>query len=305
QNTLGTPFELYAISDNQFFRYNLDLELIEKRPLDASQSVYSRPVLNDNSFVRLTRNDNEREIIEFHLTRSPLQIESFVINELGGTDEFFQLDFFSVYPGAFSDDGVYFLLPTKNLRDNYYTCFLFEIRHTPAHDAFTSIEVIDRIEIPQLSLDIDNLENVRFLNGSFYLASKVGGFRIGLNGAVNRILNTWLVDFFVSDSDVYATGFNDFDFYRSTNNGRTWQPITDNSALKIVETKGERIFSQEILGRPFSLAMDDLLGLQAIYYNEDFTDDPTSYINVDHFSNRYFISIHKELYYVDDIQLQP
>ncbi|MFK7932879.1 MAG: hypothetical protein AB8G22_05175 [Saprospiraceae bacterium] len=305
QNTLGTPFELYAITDNQFFRYDLDLELVEKRPLDASQSVYSRPVLNDNTFVRLTRNEDEREIIEFHLTRSPLQIEEFVVNELGSDTEFFQLDFFSVYPGAFSDDGVYFLLPTKNLRSNHYTCFLFELRHTPNHNAFTSIEVIDRIEMEQLGLDIDNLENVRFLNGSFYLASKEGGFRIGLNGAVEQVLPQWIVDFFETNSGIYATGFNDFDFYNSTNNGRSWQKVTGDTSLKIVETKGERIFSQDVLGRPFQLAMDDLLESKAIYYNEDFTTDPTSYVNVDFFAERYFISIHKELFYVEDIQLNP
>lgn len=306
QNTLGTPFELYAITDNQFFRYSPDLELVEKRPLDASQSVYSRPVLHDNTFVRLTQNDDDREIIEFHLTRSPLEIREFVVNELGNqTNEFFRLDFFSLYPGAFSDDGVYFLLPTQNLRDNNYTCFLFEVRHTPNHNAFTSIEMIDRIEVPGIGLDVDNLENVRFINGNFYLASKEGGYRIKLNGEVEKALQPWIIDFFETNAGIYATGFNDFDFYNSTNNGRTWEKITGNTELKIVEVKGERVFAQDVLGRPFQLAMDDLLESKPIYYNEDFTTDPTSYVNVDFFAGRYFISVHKELYYVEDIQLEP
>lgn len=305
QNTLGTPFEFYAITENQFFRFARDLELIEKRPLDASNSLYGRPILHDNTFVRLSQNEDNRQVVEFHLTRSPLEIREFVVSELRGEeDDFIEVDFRAVYPGAFSDDGVYFMLPVKSYPNYHYTLFLFEVRHSPNHNEFTSIEVIDRIEVPGITVDVDNLENIRFIEGHFYLASKEGGFRVNVNGTVEKVLQPWIIDFFENEGRLYATGFNDFDFYKSSNNGRTWQKEEGNSKLKIVEAKGNYVFTQEIEGRPFQLAMSDLKEVEDIFYNEDFTDDPTSYVNMDFFNGKYFMSLHKEIYYVDDIQLK-
>ena len=54
QNIFATPFQLYAISENQFFRFDTENELLEKRALAVDNGVKGRPALSDNVFVRLT-----------------------------------------------------------------------------------------------------------------------------------------------------------------------------------------------------------------------------------------------------------
>lgn len=303
-NTLGTPFEFYLITEDVFARFNRSNELIEKRPLDATITLDGKPVLSDNTFARLSTTNNGRQQVEFHLTRSPLEVQKFALTELDlvADDEHVEGDFLSRYPGAFSDDGVYFLLPTTTFPNHHYTCFLFEIRHTPSHNAFSSIEVIDRFEIPQLSSEYANLVNMKFINGHYYLATKEGGFRISPSGEVERILLPWMQDFFEYDDKIYATGFNDFDFYVSADNGASWDRLTTETDLKIVEVKGGKVFSQDLSLSQYQLASDDLTSLIPIKYNPDIEDEPDTFVTFDYFNGQFYFSRHKELYFNTQIQ---
>ena len=306
QNTLGTPFEFYLITEDVFVRINRSNELIEKRPLIIDNPLYGKPILSDNTFVRITENQDNRQILEFHLTRSPLEIRQFVITELemAAENEHIEVDFNSRYPGTFSDDGVYFLLPTKTFPNHHYTCFLFEIRHTSNHNAFISIEVIDRIDIPELSSAENNLINVKFIGGNYYLATKEGGFRINPTGGVDKVLHPWIMDFFEQGDQLYATGFNEFDFHFSTDNGLSWERAGNSSELKMVEVEGGKIFTQELSNRQYKLADDQMLKAQSIRYNEELEDEPDSYITVEYFNGLYYISKHKEIYFNTVIQVE-
>lgn len=305
-NTLGTPFEFYLITENVFARFNRSNELIEKRPLDATITLNGKPVLSDNTFVRLSTADNGHQEIEFHLTRSPLEVQKFKITELNlvEDDEHVEAEFLSRYPGAFSDDGVYFLLPTTTFPNHHYTCFLFEIRHSPNHNSFTSIEVIDRFEVPNLSSEYANLVNMKFIDGNYYLATKEGGFRISPSGTVDKVLHPWMQDFFGFNDKIYATGFNDFDFYVSHNNGLSWERVGGESDLKIVEVKGGKVFTQDLSQSQYGLASDDLSTTKTILYNEELENDPDTYVTIDFFNGRFYISRHKDLFFNLQIQTE-
>lgn len=306
QNTLGTPFEFYLITEDVFARFSRDNELIEKRPLIADNPLYGKPVLSDNTFARLTENQDNRQILEFHLSRSPLEVRQFIITELELAEEgeHIEVDFNSRYPGAFSDDGVFFLLPTKTFPNHHYTCFLFEIRHTSNHNAFVSVEVVDRIDVPDLPSSDDNLMNVKFINGNYYLASKEGGFRVTPVGDVDKVLHPWVMDFFEFEDKIYATGFNEFDFHVSSNNGLSWERNGDGSELQMVEVEGGKVFSQDISSTQYRLADTQMAKAQIIRYNEELEDEPASYITMEYFNGMYYMSRHKEIYFNTTIQVE-
>ena len=298
-NSHATNFEAMFITDNEYIRVDRNLDIVEKRPLDATQNLYGRPALNDNSFARLTEDGNSRQILEFHLTRNPQEVRKFTIVNLPMLDdsEHVEVDFQGRHFGAFSDNGVYFLLATKTYPNFHYTCFIFELRHTSTFNNFNNIEVIHRVEIPELDAEFANLSAIRFVDGNWYLATKNGGYRIRPDGISEKILSPWIIDYFETNGTLYATGFEAFNFYESVNNGRDWTRVEGGSELNYVETAGDHLFTQDNTGRQYQLADETLQKAQPVIYNTEFPDDPDTYVIADFFNGLYFFSVHKEIYH--------
>ena len=79
QGLWATPFELYVISENSFSRLNSNLDIIEKRALPIGNGI---PAMSDNTFVRLTTNAQNRQVIEFNLARSASEILRILVDTL-------------------------------------------------------------------------------------------------------------------------------------------------------------------------------------------------------------------------------
>ncbi|MEK7254771.1 MAG: hypothetical protein AAB316_08505, partial [Bacteroidota bacterium] len=302
----GTPYELYAISENQFHRFNGDNELLEKRVLDLSHGPKGIPAMSDNAFARMTTNQDDNYVLEFHLARNPAQIVKFVIDTLDlASGDVLEATFVSVRNvGAFSSDGTLFLLPVK-VPNQYHTFFLFQLQFDVPHTEFVSIEKIKRIDVPDLPADVDNLNTIRFLDGNFYVTAQEGAWRISPSGSVKRLFQDWRRDFFSWEGKLYSTGLNDYDLYQSEDNGLTWTPFNEPSELQVVEPAGAYVFTYDIHGDRASILPDDLLNARSIVWPAN-APPAQSYLykGLAFYAGRYNFSIDREVYWTNEVVYQ-
>lgn len=308
RNLFPTSDELYIITDREFARVNNQQELVEYRFLDVSTRVYGRPMLSENTFFRITKNQDNIQQLEFHMTRNPnpTKIVKLPISDFAEDDETLLIETAARYTGAYSDDGSMFLLPVMVIPDYTFSFLLFNISMTGSGDTNLSVTFQERIDARLLPADFsNNLVNTRYINGNFYVTSLDGSFRITPNGSISRIFPTWQLDFFELDNKLYVTGFNNWEFYVSEDNGETWDRIQDiQTELRMIEVVNGQVFSQEQLGWPFRLANEGLDKAQEIVYNESFPSiDFSAYQNIVYFGGKYYLSIFKEVYHTDEIEL--
>jgi len=308
RNMFPTSDELYVISDREFARVNNQQEIVEYRFLDISTRVFGRPMLSEQTFFRITKNLNDEQQLEFHMTRNPnpTKIVKLPISSFAEEDETFVIETAARYTGAYSDDVSQFLLPVMVIPDLTFSFLLFNVNVTGNGDTDLSVTLEERIDARQLPADFsDNLVNTRYVGGNFYVTSLDGSFRITPDGGIDRIFPTWQLDFFELGNKLYVTGFNNWEFYVSEDNGQSWDRIQDiQTELRMIEVVNGQVFTQEQLGWPFKLANAGLEQAQEILYNQNFPDiDFSAYQNIVYFGGKYYLSISKDVYSTDEIQL--
>ncbi|HFA48668.1 MAG TPA: hypothetical protein ENJ95_06605 [Bacteroidetes bacterium] len=301
----ATPFEWYAITENEFLRFGGDDELLEKRPLQSNFGVLGIPALSDNSFVRLTVDDDSKKVVEFHLARNPSQIIKIPVDSLLGTeDSFVDIEFLHGSLGAFSSDGTLFLLPTTVLPGRYHVMLLFEVLHNASHTEFASVKVVKRVALEDLSSDFANLKSIKFLNGNFYVTAQGGAWRIAPSGEPKNIFQQWMLDAFSWQGDLYATGVSSFDLHKSTDNGLTWERLNQNSELKYARTAGNYVFTQSARGLVPQQMQEDLLRANSIVLPAGAMPSDAIYYGVIFFAGHYYFSIGREVYKIEDIVVE-
>ncbi len=300
----ATPFELYAITDNQFFRFDRNLALLEKRPLRGDLTLYGAPSVTDNTFFRVSQNPTDnRQVLEFYLARNPSSVKRIITTEFLAAGETFRVDDGGRNLGAFSTDGARYYLFGTVYPANKPVVLIFDLVLDGQANDFISITLNRRVEIPNLTTD-GKLQSCRYIGGNFYIATKEGGYRITPTGVVTKLATAWLLDFFVKTAKIYATPstFNNFDFYSSADNGVTWQRSSVPTALNYTEVAGTQVFSQVNRGTAYTLADSTLTKTKAISYNSDFpTTSFDIYNSIAFFENKYFINVDKQLFYIKDI----
>ncbi|MEZ4952736.1 MAG: hypothetical protein R2825_04080 [Saprospiraceae bacterium] len=300
--THATPFEWHIITENQFARFDGDNKVLEIRPLPRNEGVLGVPALSDNSFVRITTNQDAQQVIEFRLSRNPEEVYTIIADDLAGpSDSFVEVETFGHRLGVFSTDGTLFMLPIKVLPDRHYAMLLFEVRHNPAHTSFTSVELVKRIDLTSLSTDISKLNSMRFVNGNFYVTSHEGAWRITPSGESKKIFIQWMLDAFTWQGDLYITGINSFDLHKSTDNGLTWERLNHESALQLVANSNQILFTQKAPGLVFQRVDDDLMKAKNIVLPADHTQLEAIYYGAFFFGGHYYFSMDREVYVTDVI----
>ncbi|MFT6741706.1 MAG: hypothetical protein ACJAVF_003221 [Paraglaciecola sp.] len=309
KNLYGTPFQLYLITDNEFARFNEDLELVEKRTLIPQGIGLSRPVLSDNIFTRITTNSAGKQVIEFHLARNPAGVKKFVVDDIElPTDDFFELEIIQRSLGAFNDSETQFLIPAKveNGGDAYAVLYVFEITFNSTFDEFVSIE-FNRIDLPDLITDatnISNIVNVRYFKEHFFVSTKKGGYRISEELEVDKIFpsSQWIRDYFVYQDTLYMTGLNSFDLHQSPDNGLEWTRLNKNSKLKMVENVNGLLFNQEVGGQVFLAADPNLCDEKEVVYTSDIpTGNLAAFYGLAFFQEQYYLSADNRIFHISDI----
>jgi len=297
----ASPSEMLIGTVDNFARMAANGTVVERRELEVLKGVFGRPVLSDFVFARVVKNvENDREL-QFHLTKSINTIHRITDREIADSTEFVIFEELgnAYSTGAFNADGTQFLYAARSLnpQESRYTFFLFDINLNANKTQFESVEVVKRINIPAslLGSEASKLTNVRYLGENFYVSTLNGGFRITPDGTWQQIFSHWIWDIFEYDGKIYSTGFYENQFYSSEDEG----------ALRKAVVTGNKVFGQDQLGLPYRLASEDFTSLQDISYNSNFFDDePTAYQAIQFFNGKYYISVHKRLYAVDEIVLK-
>lgn len=301
----STTTEMDILTNNQLFRLDANLKLIEKRPLLADRQIYGTPICADNTFLRITQGSNNMQVVEFHLIKNPATVKKFFTSELVDLtkNESFLIDVFARTPGVFSTDGTQFFMPGVVYPAYKPTVLIFDIGLNSSKTDFTTLKLAKRIEVQNLSTD-GKIESCRFLKGNFYLATKDGGFRITPDGQVKKLFNTWTLDFFEKDDKLYANGtdFNTNDFYSSSDNGLTWKKVGIPGLLRYVETASGQLFHQKSRNLPYDVVDASLAKIKQIVYVNNFLEKSDNYYSIAFFQNQYFISVGNQIYAIKEIK---
>ena len=307
QNLIGTPFEVYAITENHFARISRQDTLLELRPFQDSDGAIARPVLDDNFFVRYTL-DTGKDVIEFHSTRNPGIQHRIIADDLKNpTDNKVEIDREARLNGAFNDTETQFVLLT--IVNFHYVAFYFDIEPSVDYNQILSLTPTHRIDLMDVEEGEDQLQVVRFIDGNYYVGTKNGAYRLTQDGNGERPSNVgdlgrWIVDFFKKDNRIIATGFNSFDQHTSLDNGLSWVRLNEESELQEIEMVGDTVFSQRALGFPWMLVKDNLLEVEDIVYsNEIDTGEGSnnSFYGIGYSNGKFYINFEKEIFFIESI----
>lgn len=321
RNMRSSLTELKLVTDDEFIRLNINGEVVERRDLTLPFNFFGfRPALGEYSFIRLVRaqvaysrpglSDSivQKPLMEMHLTKQAVQ--QIYRKDIDDIDPGKNLSFeeFARVTGAYNGDESKYLLVTLNNTNgsnSIHSLYLMDLGLNAQRTQSSGITVDKRIDI-DLTADTRLVSNTKFINGNFYLCTEFGAWRIDpVSGTAAKIATSWIKDVFEKEGKVYLTSFNDFEFLVSSDNGTTFGPVGNNgTSLKFVEVVNDQVFTQEQLGLPWRMAEDDLGTDSALIINKDFEDSGAEYWNIDYFYNRYYISIQKQLYYTEDLQVE-
>ena len=307
----ATDTELLIGSVDNFARMNFNKTVTERRELEIARNVYGRPILSDFVFTRVVKNLDFKQELQFHLVKSSNQIHRVTSDEMGDSSEIILLEEMpnAFNTGAFNEDGTKFLYATRNFNpvSSHHTFFIFDVKLNASQTQFQSVTIDARADIPVslLGVEADRITNVRYFKNNFYVTTLGGAFKITEDGEWVQIFSHWIWDVFFYDAELYITGFFGNEFFKSSDNGENWAYANVDTNLKKVEVRNGQVFSQDNLGLPYKLANEDLSEGLLIDYNENFFDDePTAYQAIEFFDGNYYVSVHKRLYFMEDIKLE-
>jgi hypothetical protein len=300
----ATPFELLAITENQFIRLNTDNSLVEKRTLQSNRVPLGAPVLSENTFFRALQSADNREVYEFHAVRNAQVVKRFFSSDLVRSNETFTSKSSRLrFTGAYSSDGTQFFLPgvvyQGGLGNPHIEIMIFNIYNNLGGNDIDSVRLFKRVAIQPTVLGTnDKMESCRFIRDFFYLATEDGAFRVSREGQLSQFFPHWTLDFFQKEGRIYSTGFATYNFYYTSDNGRSWlrgRPST----LRFTENVGNYVLSQKERGLRYTVGDSTLLNLKEIQYNDNtnFPNVVNYYYATAFFQNKYYVNADRKLFY--------
>jgi hypothetical protein len=311
QNLYATPFELLAITENQFIRLNPENALVEKRTLQANRVPLGAPVLSENTFFRALQGIDNREVYEFHCVRNAQVVKRLFSTDLVRPFETFTAEHRRIrFTGAYSTDGTKYFLPgvvyQGTLGIPHVEVMIFNIYNNLGGNDIDSVTLFKRVAFqPQALNTSGRIESCRFMSDYFYLATEDGAFRMSTDGQVNQFFPHATLDFFQKEGRIYATGYSTYNFFYTSDNGRSWLRGRP-SNLRFTETIGSYVLSQKERGARYMVGDSALLNLKKIQYddNVNFPDVLNYYYSVAFFQNKYYLNSNNKLFYNNNILAQ-
>jgi hypothetical protein len=299
-NIHATPNELLVASENELIRLDANHNLVEKRTLAEGLVVYGRPLLSDNLMVRMVKNDstNAKEL-ELHAIKSSGSIVRIKLKDFLAENESYDFDFQAWTPGCFNADGSQLMIPAIVYPQYHYAVFIFSVSMNASTTAITNVELLSRVDLPELPADFGNISANRFVNGSYYLMSKNGTWRVQTNGSAARLNTNWTIDCFRYQDSLYITRFEDYIFFKSGNNGESWQPANRPSKMRYITTVDTSFISQELLGKPYYFSDVRKGTIEAVTMAPTFKDTPDAFYGIQQFKNRTYSLFQKELLFTE------
>ncbi len=305
----AAPVEVLAITDQEFFRIDSDNQVVEERPIGLAAFYFGRPALSDWVFTRFVEKQ-QQNVAEFHLVRNSNQIFDLVINDIdvpAGTT--ITLDGTAAKNvGAFNDDSSQLAFPVELNRTegSNVGVVIVDITLSGTKENFISVEVIKVVDIPELRSNAQLMSSISFIGGAYYITHQDGGFRVTADGNYRQVVSGWTLDVFNKEGTIYMTSFNPFDFFKSENNGVTFERVGTTTPAKYVYQADDQYFHQDNRGFEFKLISDDFEDVRDIVYNKEIEDisDNSAFWNMIYMGGRYYINAQKDIWYLEEIELK-
>ena len=103
------------------------------------------------------------------------------------------------------------------------------------------------------------------------------------------------LDAFALDGDIYLTGWSASNFFRSNDNGLTFERVSleQPTELTQVEVINNIVLSQRHTFDLFYMADENLQKIYPIQWNSDFDRNFTNNYSLDYFNDNYYLSVSK------------
>ncbi len=305
----AAPVEVHAITDQEFFRIDSDNNVIEERPIGLAAAYFGRPTLGDWVFTRFIEK-NGKNVAEFHLTQNSNQIFDIIVNDIpvpAGTT--INLEGTAAKDvGAFNNGSSQLAFPVElnTSSGSNLGVVIVDITLSGTKEEFISVEVTSVVDIPELRSIADFTSNISFIGGAYYITHQDGTFRVTANGQYTQVASGWTLDVFDKAGTIYMTSFQSFDFFKSEDNGVTFQRVGTTSPAKYVYKANDQFFHQENRGFEFKLISDDFEELKEIVYNGEIEDLSSNFPfwNMIFMGGRYYINADREIWYLDEIEIE-
>ncbi len=306
-NAISDANVLRIVSNSEFLVIDKERKILEKIPFTRNPKNFGTPAMSKNVFARIGGSGTGDQVLEFRLTKNPLERWPFTTEELAGQNEVIIFDEESIAElGAFNPDGNDFLLPVIRVnslsgrKDRVFIRFNIELEGSTFR--FLNITTDQFIEIDEISSDEGAVSSIFQIGNNFLIASQNGAFRIDLNGRVSKFSFDWTRDFFRSGGDIFATSEGG-PMHVSDDNGLNWERSSITSNLQLVRVTGSELISQSSRGGLFDTPIDNEnpfeTGLMKV--NPELEGTVGNNHVFEFFNGDYYFSVGKELYFAPEI----
>jgi len=305
----AAPVEVLAVTDQEFLRIDSDNQVVEERPIGLAAAYFGRPVLGDWVFTRFIEKNNQ-SVAELHLVRNSNQIFDLAISDIQGpAGTTINLEGTAAKDvGAFNDNSSQLAFPVELNRPDgsNFGIVIVDITLSGNKEEFVSVEVVKVVDIPEMRSNADHMESISFIGGAYYVTHRDGGFRVTTDGNYRKVVSGWTLDVFDKDGAIYMTSFESFDFFKSENNGVTFERVVTPSRARYVYQADDQYFHQENRGSEFKLISDDLEELREIVYNKAIRDKISNFPfwDMTYMGGRYYINVSEQIWYLEEIELK-
>jgi hypothetical protein len=304
RNIFASPFELLLISDNQFFRYDTNLELIEKRALKVDLGVEDvAPAITDNLYARLTKNNGD-QLLEFTSTKNSASTVAYSNKQIADSTEAMNFEIKSTTNGCFSEDGTKYMIAGQISKPtNKVVFYIFDVKLNQSADAIVSIKKVKTIVAPNVNIDLSGvISSFKFFDSYFYVGTKQGGFKVAKDGStITKLTPSWILNFFKFKNKIYANGFGGTNSLESDDSGLTWVRIQKNTPLKYVTVTNNYIFNQDDQRGLYKSGTQDLYSINEIVYPIGLNTNGFVCGGVQFFQGNYYMNFDKEIFFIKNI----
>ena len=307
-NSISDGNVMRIISNSEFIELDRDRKILDKIPFTRNPKNFGTPAISPNVFARIGGPGNGDQVLEFRLTKNPLESWAFTPEQLAGQNEVILFDEENIAEiGAFNPDGNDFLLPAIRVnslsgrRDRVFVRFNIELEGSTFR--FQNVTTDQLIEIDDISSDKGAVSSIFHVGTSFLIASQNGAYKIDRNGRVNKFSFDWTRGFFRSGGDIYATVFGGGQMFISEDNGINWDRSNISSDLKLVRISGAELISQSSRGGLFDTPIDDEnpFEVSQMKVNPELEGTAGNNHVFEFFNGDYYFSVGKELYFAPEI----
>ncbi len=310
KNMIATANEIHLITDDEFVRLDKNGKLVTRQPLPLPFKFFGRPILGNFAMARIVRKSAQgNPILELRSSNNPLEAFDTDFTTLDDSIDSMLLDNIfpeedSRYSGAFNENSTQLLIPSINFSKNLHTFFLIDIDYNlGGTNGIAAIEVKHIIDIPEIPAANGVLDNIKFINGNYYIVSLDGSFLIRPDGSYEKLFQGHFWDFFEKGNQIYATERSRA-LYEGDLNGSNWAIQNDSSALQQVEIANGSVFSQQAIGFRFKYSNNDFRNPEDIVHNPEFPNDFAAYRNICFLNGFYYMTIQKEVWRASEILIE-